>query len=234
MSTTHIGIVGCTAEGASLCYRTICQEGEGLLGPHGHPEITMHTFSLADYIGWIDQGNWRAVANLMSVSAAKVAAAGADFIICPDNTIHEAFEWVIPARPWMHIVDVVAAEAARRRYKKVAVLGTRYLMEGAVYRTVLHAWHIEHAIPGPEERAMIHRLIFDELIPGRVSNHSRAQLLRLIERIKDRGCDAVVLGCTELPLLISDQDAGLPLLDSTRLLARAALMRAVGSHHAVA
>lgn len=234
MSIAHIGIVGCTAEGASLCYRTICQEGERLLGPRAHPEITIHTFPLADYMAWIEEGNWRAVANLMSESAAKVAQAGADFIICPDNTIHQAFEWVISTRPWLHIADVVAAEAARRKYQRVMVLGTSYLMEGAVYRTALERYHITQDIPTPEERATIHRIIFDELIPGRVSNDSRIQLLRLIEQIKGRGCDAAVMGCTELPLLLAEQDAALPLLDSTRLLARAALARAAAAHQSAA
>ena len=226
MATAHIGIVGCTAEGASLCYRTICQEGQRLLGPRAHPEITMHTFPLADYMTLIDDDNWQAVANLMSASAAKVSLAGADFIICPDNTIHQAFECVMSTRPWLHIAGVVAEEAARRNYHTVAVLGTRYLMEGSVYHTALERHHITHAIPTSTERAMIHRIIFEELVPGRVSHNSRLELLRL----NDRGCDAVILGCTELPLLLSEEDTSVPLLDSTRLLARAALARAIGSH----
>jgi aspartate racemase len=131
----HIGIVGCSAEGAALCYRTICEKGAQLLGPHAHPEITMHTHSLARYVQFLDRGDWESVAELMLDSANKLAKAGADFLICPDNTIHQAFEFVAPHSPlpWLHIAEVVAAEAAQRSFRRVGLLGTRWLVESDVY-----------------------------------------------------------------------------------------------------
>lgn len=228
-SIDHIGIVACTAEGASLCYRTICSEAEGLLGQYAHPEITLHTYSLQEYMQRIDDGNWDGVAERMASSAEKVSRAGAAFIICPDNTIHQAFDQVvrISPLPWLHIGEEVAAEAARRQYHCIGILGTRTLMESAVYPSRFAAHYLDHRIPSPDDRLRIHRIIRDEVIHGRLTSGSRVYLMAVIDQLKNDGCDAVVLGCTELPLLISAKYAALPLLDSTRLLARAALRKAV-------
>src|SRR5271156_3821765 len=115
----HIGIVACSAEGASLCYRTLCAEGAQWLGPHAHPEISMHTPSYADYVTCFESGDWRGVGELMLSSAEKLARSGADFLICPDNTIHQALPHIEPRSPlpWLHIAEVVAAEAAERGYR---------------------------------------------------------------------------------------------------------------------
>ena len=132
----HIGIVAVSAEGAALCYRTICSEGAERLGPHAHPEITLHTTPLADYMTPIRAGDWSAVGRLMLASAAKLAQAGADLLICPDNTVHQAIDEEFLARsprPWLHIAEVVAAAAVERGFHRLGVLGTRYLMEGPVY-----------------------------------------------------------------------------------------------------
>lgn len=231
IETAHIGIVACSAEGAALCYRTICIEGMKLMGKHSHPEVTMHTHPLSEYMRHIEAGNWDSVADLMLSSAEKVAKAGADFIICPDNTIHQAFDRVIEKSPlpWLHIAEIVAAEAARKNYKCVGILGTRYLMEGPVYPNKLAAIGIEHLIPTTNERGRINEIIFDQLVKGQFTTESRAYFTKVIDRLKNRGCDAVVLGCTEIPLLITQEDSPLPTLDSTRLLAMAALRRATGS-----
>jgi aspartate racemase len=169
----HIGIVACSAEGAALCYRTICLEGAELLGPHAHPEISMHGHNFADYVKCINANDWVGVAELMLSSAEKLSKTGADFLIAPVNTVHQAFDLVEhrSPRPWLHIAVEVANEAKRHGYKRLGVLGTRAL--------------------------------------------------------KDDGCDAVVLGCTEIPLLMTTEQSPLPMLDSTRLLARAALGKAV-------
>lgn len=227
----HIGIVACSAEGAALCYRIICIEGMKLMGKHSHPEVTMHTHPLNEYMRHIEAGNWDRVADLMLSSAEKVAEAGADFIICPDNTIHQAFDRVIKKSPlpWLHIAEIVAAEAARKNYKCVGILGTRYLMEGPVYPNKLAALDIEHLIPTTNERERINEIIFNQLVKGQFTTKSRAYFTKVIDRLKNRGCDAVVLGCTEIPLLISQEDSPLPTLDSTRLLAMAALRRATDS-----
>ena len=226
----HIGIVACSAEGASLCYRTICAKGAQLLGPHAHPEITMHTHSLAAYVHRIDKGDWDSVAELMIDSANKLVKAGADFLICPDNTIHQAMSLVLPRspRPWLHIAGVVATEAAERGYRRVGLLGTRWLVESEVYPEKLAAHGIDFMRPDADEREEINRIIFDELVYGIFRPESVTYHQLVIRRMKDEGCDAVVLGCTEIPLIISNKNSPLPALDSTRLLAWAALRRAVG------
>ncbi|OLD19301.1 MAG: aspartate racemase [Acidobacteriales bacterium 13_1_40CM_3_55_5] len=227
----HIGIVACSAEGAALCYRTICLEGAELLGRHDHPEVSMHTHSLAKYMNCIYANNWAGVAELMISSAEKLAKAGADFLICPDNTIHQAFELVAhrSPRPWLHIAEEVGNEAKRSHYKRLGVLGTRYLMEGPVYPEKLTTAGIEHRVPGTKEREKINQIIFDELVNGQFLPRSLAYFTEVIRALGDEGCDAVVLGCTEIPLLVTADSSPLPTLDSTRLLARAALRKAVAN-----
>ena len=229
--TKHVGIVACSAEGAALCYRTICIEGANLMGRYAHPEVTIHTFSLSQYMRYIEAGDWEAVARLMLSSVAKLAQVGADFAICPDNTIHQAFDLVVKKSPipWLHIAEEVAAEAKRQNYKCVGVLGTRFLMESPVYPTKLTAVGIEHRIPGVKDRERINEIIFDELVYGRFSSGARAYFNEVISRLKNQGCDAVILGCTEIPLLVTQESSPLPTLDSTRLLARAALKEATGT-----
>lgn len=225
----HIGIVACSAEGAALCYRTICLEGTGLMGKHTHPEVSMHTHPLSEYMNLIYADDWAGVANLMLSSAEKLARAGADFLVCPDNTIHQAFDLIEhrSPRPWLHIAQEVACEARRCHYKRLALLGTRYLMEGPVYPPRLKAAGLEHRIPGEKERERINQIIFDELVNAQFTPRSLAYLTEVIRAMKEDGCDAVVLGCTELPLLVTEENSPLPVLDSTRLLARAALRKAV-------
>jgi aspartate racemase len=226
----HIGIVACSAEGAALCYRTICLEGTVIMGRHDHPEVSMHTHALAEYMKCINANDWAGVAELMLSSAEKLARAGADFLLCPDNTIHQAFDMVEhrSPRPWLHIAQEVAAEAKRDHYKRLGVLGTRYLMEGPVYPEKLKAAGLEHRIPGPLEREKINQIIFDELVNAQFLPRSLAYFREVIRSLADEGCDAVVLGCTEIPLLVTPEASPLPTLDSTRLLARAALRKAVG------
>ena len=227
----HIGIVACSAEGASLCYRTICVEGAQVMGPHAHPEISMHTHSLADYMERIYRGDWEGVASLMLSSAEKLAAIGADFLICPDNTIHQAMGWVLPKSPlpWIHIAEAVAEEAVRRDFRRLGLTGTRWLVDSEVYPENLAARGLEFVRSTSEERDEINRIIMDELVYGVFKPESVLSFRRVIERMKREGCDAVVLGCTEIPLIIDGLNSPLPVLDSTRLLARAALRRAVGN-----
>ncbi len=225
----HIGIVACSTEGAALCYRTISLEGAEMLGRHEHPEVSLHSFSLAQYMKHVDAGDWAGVAELMLLSAEKLARAGADFLICPDNTIHQAFDLVEhrSPRPWLHIAREVAKEAKRREFKRLAVLGTRYLMEGPVYRETLKAAGIDRRVPGAEQRERINQIIFDELVNSQFLPRSLAYYVEVIRGMKDEGCDAVVLGCTEIPLLVTPEVSPLPTLDSTRLLARAAVRKAI-------
>lgn len=225
----HIGIVGCSAEGAALCYRTICAEGAPLLGPHAHPEVSMHTHSLADYVKCLDRGDWPGMAELMLSSANKLAAAGADFLICPDNTIHQAMALLAPRSPlpWLHIAEVVALEAAQRGFQRIGITGTRWLVDSDVYPDKLGARGLASMRPNADERAEINRIIMGELVRGVFKPEAVAYFQRVMTRMKGEGCDAVVLGCTEIPLIMNDANSPLPTLDSTRLLARAALRRAV-------
>lgn len=227
----HIGIVACSAEGAALCYRTICVEGAQLLGPHDHPEVSMHTHSLGEYMKCIKRDDWAGVGELMLSSAAKLAKTGADFLICPDNTIHQALAHVLDRSPlpWLHIAEVVAERAVERGFRRLALTGTRYLVESDVYPEKLGARGLEYARPNAVEREEINRIIFDELVYGVFKPEAVACFQRVIGRMKGEGCDAVVLGCTEIPLIMNDANSPLPTLDSTRLLARAALRRAVQS-----
>jgi aspartate racemase len=225
----HVGIVACSAEGASLCYRTICVEGAEFMGPHAHPEVSMHTHALGDYMQCIYRGDWQGVAGLMLSSARKLASIGAEFLICPDNTIHQALRYVEPHSPlpWLHIAEVVASEAVRRGFKRIGITGTRWLVQSEVYPEKLAAHGLEYARPTETEREEINRIIMEELVYGVFRPQAVAAFQRVIERMKTDGCDAVVLGCTEIPLIIKDANSPLPTLDSTRLLARAALRRAV-------
>jgi aspartate racemase len=226
----HIGIVGCSAEGAALCYRTLCAEGQQVLGPHAHPEVSMHTPSLAAYVDCLDRGDLDGVAALMLDSSHKLAAAGADFLICPDNTIHQAFDLVAPRSPlpWLHIADVVAAEASARGYQRVGITGTAWLVDSEVYPAALERQGLGWLRPTDEQIECIGRLIMDELVRDEFRPDTVVYFQDVIHSLAERGCDAVVLGCTEIPLIIGDHNAALPTLDSTRLLARAALSKACG------
>ena len=227
----NIGIVSCSTEGAALCYRTISLEGAQMLGPHDHPEVSLHSHSLARYMQHIRVNDWAGVAELMLSSAEKLALTGADFLICPDNTIHQAFDLIEhrSPRPWLHIAREVAKEAQRHHFKRLAVLGTRYLMEGPVYRETLKAAGIEQRIPGAVQRERLNQIIMDELVNAQFLPRSLAYYVEVMRSFKDEGCDAVVLGCTEIPLLITPESSPLPTLDSTRILARAAVRKAVES-----
>lgn len=225
----HIGIVGCSAEGAALCYRTICAEAPAQMGEYRHPEITMHTLSFAEYVVHIRAGDWEKVAELMLSSTHKVAQAGADFVISPDNTIHQAFDFVIKKSPipWLHIAEVVAEEARQKGFTHLGILGTKYLMTGPVYSNALKKFGISCKIPEKQDRERINRIIFTELVDGIFTEKSRLYFNDVIQKLKQAGCNAVVLGCTEIPLLVKPNDCPLPTLNSTRLLAGAALKKAI-------
>ncbi len=224
----HIGVVACSAEGAALCYRTICAEAAALLGSHMHPEISMHTYCLGEYMKAIERDDWDAVAELMLSSGRKLQSCGADFLLSPDNTIHRAFAQVAEASPlpWLNIAEEVASAAKEHHFRRLAITGTKFTMEGPVYPEALERHGIEYQLPSPLDRARINQIIFDELTNGVLRSESLGAISGVISRMKAGGCDAVILGCTELPLLIGNENSPLPVLDSTRLLARAALRRA--------
>jgi aspartate racemase len=225
----HIGIVACSAEGAALCYRTICLEALPLMGEHNHPQITLNSVPMAEHMRHITRDDWEGVAGLLLDSAARVAAAGADFAICPDNTCHQAFPYLLPKSPipWLHIAEVVTEEAARRGFRRLGVMGTRYLMESPVYPEAAAKRGVACEIPGADDRERINTIIFKQLVNGIFPEESRLYFNEVMGGLRERGCDAAVLGCTEIPLIVRPEDTPLPTLDSTRLLAKAALLKAL-------
>ncbi len=228
----HVGIVACSAEGAALCYQTLCAEAPALMGEHMHPEVSMHTHPLAEYMAPIRAGDWEGVAELMLSSVRKLATIGAQIAICPDNTIHQAFKYVEADSPipWLHIAESIAEEARQLGFRNLAITGTKYLMKGPVYPEILEKYHIDSMIPGDDDQEKINTIIFRELVYGVFKEQSRLYFNQVIEKLRNRGCDAVVLGCTEIPLLVDPSDCPLPTLDSTRLLARTALKEAIKKH----
>ncbi len=225
----HIGIVACSAEGASLCYQTICREALTLVGKNDHPRVTLDSIAMAGWLPAFDAGDYAGVACFMLESARVLALAGADFAICPDNSAHLAWDHVQAATPipWLHIASVVGEEAVRRGFRRVGILGTRYTMGGRVYSEALGKLGIETVVPEAADFAMVDRVIFAELVDGVFSDESRQAYNGAIGRLGERGCDAVALACTEIPLLVRAEESPLPTLDSTRLLARAAVLEAL-------
>ncbi len=227
--TKHIGIVGCSAEGAALCYRTICTEAEASMGEWVHPEVSMHTFSLADYMKFILADDWDGVGDLMGRSASKLGEIGADFAICPDNTIHQSYAVATERSsiPWLHIADAVAEQAREQGFTKVGITGTDYLVSGPVYPAALEQFDLQYELPEKPDRRKMNRIVFDELVKGVFSDRSRAYFNDVFDQLGDSGCDAVVMGCTEIPILMDGVDTSIPTLDSTRILARAAISHAI-------
>ena len=230
----HIGILAHSAEGATLCYRTMWLEGIRRMGEHNHPEITLTGVPMARALEAWAAGDRAALRAIFMADAQKLAAAGADFFVLPDNSAHIALE--APGEPFpipcLHIAEVVAGEAAGMDYRKIGILGTEWTMTGPVYPGALGRREVEWEIPDEADRRLIHSVIMDELCLGEFREESRAAYVRIIEKLAARGCDAVALVCTEIPLLIRPEDSPLPVLDSTRLLARAAVAVALGDERA--
>jgi aspartate racemase len=226
----HLGILAHSAEGAALCFLAFCQEGFRRLGPHQHPDVTLDCIALARSMPAWDEGDHRTIRETLSISVQRLARAGADFFACPDNTAHMALEQPGPklALPGLHIAEVVAEQAARDGRRRVGVLGTSYLMDGPLYPKAFAGRGIAAELPGRDDRRLVNAVIFDELVNGVVTEAARREFVRVIGQLAARGCDAVALVCTEIPLLVTPDASPLPTLDSTRLLARAAFDVAVG------
>ena len=226
----HIGILAHSVEGASLCYLAAVHEGIKRLRAHMHPDITMVTLPMALAMPAWEAGDLATIRDIFLETAERLASAGCDFWVCPDNTAHIALE--APGEPFpipgLHIADIVAQKAAEEGFQKIGLLGTKWTMEGPVYPAALGRVSCQSLVPGPEDRALMNRIIFDELCNGIFSDAARAKYVRIISELGDRGCDAVALVCTEIPLLITPGDSPLPTLDSTRLLAIAAVDVALG------
>ncbi|MEE9554781.1 MAG: amino acid racemase [candidate division Zixibacteria bacterium] len=225
----HIGIVACSPVGAELCYRTIWNEAHERMGKYENPEISMHSVSLKNYMTLFKEGKWDDVADMMLVSSKKLASIGADFAICPDNTVHEAYDLVAPKSPipWLSILEEVRNGAIYKGYKCLGILGTEYIMTSPLYQKKLNDAGILTEIPRDKDRKKINDIVYNELANGIIDEYQGVYFNRVIKRFKNSGADAVVLGCTEIPLVIDPAECSLPVLDSTRMLARAALRKAL-------
>jgi aspartate racemase len=226
----HIGILAHSADGSALCYLELVRESARQLGEHRHPEITMSLLPMGPTIPWWEAMELEKLNAHLRATAERLAAAGCDFFVCPDNTAHIALDAATEAYPLpgLHIVDVVARRAKAEGRRRIALLGTRYTMEGPSYQAVFARHGLELRTPGAEDRALLNRLIFDELCKGEITETARAEFIRVIDGLKAQGCDAVALSCTEIPLIVTPENSPLPTLDSTRLLAHAAVAAAIG------
>ena len=223
-----VGIVAHSAEGAALCFITACREGTVLLGPHMHPNIVLSAVPLAlSMPGW-EANDHSAVAKFLSEGVQQVADAGADFYVCPDNTAHIVLEQIaddLPL-PGLHIAEVVCHEISKHGWKQVGLLGTRWTMTGPVYESALKKRDLDRMIPDEPTRELLNAAIFDELCLGIFNQSTTDLFLRAIEDLKSRGAECVILGCTEIPLIVTSANSMLPTLDSTRLLAKYAVREA--------
>lgn len=225
----RIGIVAHSAEGGALCFLTACREGQELMGPHMHPEIVVSAIPMgASMPGW-ESGDYDVVARYLSQGVEDVARAGADFFICPDNTAHIVLEQIVDdfPIPGIHIADVISLEMIEHGWKVAGLLGTEWTMTGSVYPDALDRQNLSHLTPESGARSKIHVAIFDELCQGIFSSDAEDHFLKVIDDLGRDGAECVILGCTEIPLIVSDENSSLPVLDSTRLLAKYAVREAV-------
>jgi aspartate racemase len=226
----HCGILAHSTEGAALCFLEFCAEGVRRLGSHTYPDLTLDYIAFGPMMPAWDAGDYDSIRATLSVSVDRLASAGAEFFVCPDNTAHLALGRPGPdlALPGLHIAEVVAGQAAREGHTRVGVLGTRYTMDSPLYPRAFAARGIASETPAEDDRQLINKIIFEELVNGVFTERSRREHVRVIASLAERGCDAVALVCTEIPLLVRPEDSPLPVLDSTRLLARAGLAVGVG------
>jgi aspartate racemase len=224
-----VGIVAHSFEGATLCFLTACREGVAQLGPHLHPRIVMSAVPLGlSMPGW-EADDYTAVGKFLAEGVQMVADAGADFYVCPDNTAHIVLEQIaddLPI-PGLHIADVVCHELSQHERKQVGLLGTRWTMTGPVYEAALRKRGMERLIPNEETRELLNTAIFDELCLGIFNPGTTDRFLGAIEDLKARSADSVILGCTEIPLIVTPENSPLPTFDSTRLLAKYAIREAL-------
>jgi len=223
-----IGIVAHSAEGAALCYLTACREGGVKLGPHMHPTMVMSSVPMALSLPGYESGNHKIVAEVLSEGIELVAKAGADFFVCPDNTAHIVLEPIAAGLPipGLHIAAVVCQEIMSHGWKRVGLLGTKYTMTGPVYERALAQRGLERIVPDEPVREQLNTAIFDELCQSIFNAETTQRFVDAIEDLKARGAECVILGCTEIPLIITEMNSPLPVLDSTRLLAKYAVNEA--------
>ena len=227
----RIGILGgVSPESTVAYYQYLTRTYTERYGDYGYPEILIFSVSFQRYADWSKQDRWDLIAEGLSEAGQKLAAAGADFVIISANTMHLVLDEVrarVPV-PVLSLLYALVEAIQARGFRTVGLLGTKFTMEKPFYREALAQHGIEVLMPDAEDRAYVNRVIYDELVAGQIRDESREGYLRIIHGLHERGAEAVILGCTEIPLLVSEADAGLPLLDTTAIHAEAALRYAIG------
>jgi aspartate racemase len=225
-----IGILAHSADGAALCFLEMVRESARRMGEHDHPEITLSILPMAPVLEAYDRGDLAAVRAQLARTCGRLLSAGCDFFVCPDNTAHLALEAPGPPLPLpgLHAPAIVAREAKADGRRCVGLLGTRWTMTGPLYPAAFAREGLDLRTPPSDDRTLVDHVIFAELCQGVIRDASRAEYVRIIAGLERAGCDAVALACTEIPLLVAPEHSPLPTLDSTRLLARAAVLVACG------
>lgn len=218
----HIGIVNITTVGACICANEIVAESARQDKTGKHPEFTMHAFSFDQYKALVIKQDWHGLAKKILESIQLLKSAGADFIVIPSNTPHYAIDVIQKQSPIpvLNLIELVADECHRRGFSQVAVLGTKFTMQGGLYDKLLKDRNITPVIPDENTCERIHRLIMDEIIPSKINIDIVEQVKKDIQSLN---CEAVILGCTELPEVYNEKNLRIPAIDTTRLLARKAV-----------
>ncbi|MCA9303104.1 MAG: amino acid racemase [Phycisphaerales bacterium] len=226
---THIGIVAVSPEGAALCYQQLFRHASIALEPDRHPTVSIHNIPLSRYVEAVRRDDWRAVGGFLSESAVKLASMGAEFCFTPDNAVQHAVHLaeVSSPIPWLKMTEAVAHEIARDNRTTVGVIGTHYVTTGSAYQTDLGIKGIKLVRPSDDDAELLDRIIFDELVFGVISESSRAAMIRIIEDFRDRGCEGVILGSSEAPLLVTPDRSPLPVYDASNIMAKRAIDYAI-------
>jgi aspartate racemase len=221
-----IGILGgMSPESTVEYYQYITHAYTERFGDYGYPEVIIYSVSFQPYVDWPVQDRWDLVAQGLSEAAQKLEAAGADFVVIATNTMHLVFDQVQASVsvPMLSLLDAVGEVILARGMKTVGLLGTKFTMEKTFYQDALARRGITILVPDADDREYVNAVIYDELVAGQIHDESRAGFVAIIERLAERGAEGVILGCTEIPLLVVEEDAGMPLFDTTVIHAEAAL-----------
>ena len=220
-----IGLIGgITPESTILYYQILNTLSANQLGKTHSAELIINSFDFGQISQLLTEGSWDLLDKKMADTAISLEGAGASCILICANTMHLCVDAVrkVVHIPVIHIAETTAKEIQKKGIQKVALLGTKYTMEKDFFRDILNEHSIETIIPDAEERDEIHRIIYDELAQGEFKKSSKESYLKIIDRLILNGAEGIVLGCTEIPLLINQNDVSLPIFDTARIHAAAA------------
>ncbi|MEO1130066.1 MAG: amino acid racemase [Planctomycetota bacterium] len=229
MRPKHIGIVAASPEGSAFCYRLIGRRAAEVQPPERRPKITLHNKPFSTYVEALTAGDWPAIAGMLAESAHALHAAGADFCVLPDNALHHAVPLAEPDSPipWLSMIDLAADAVQSNGCRTLGLIGTKLVTNGSTYQTALGLRGMHLLVPEEERVDAIDRIIFTEAVFGRVRPESRRSVAQAIGELGQRGCDALILGCSEASLLVTPEESSLPVIDPVELLAEAAVQHAL-------